>query len=130
MKSEEKILIIPVRLPLTITESIRSIRTLNSSPKIKSIALQLSKMHQDYLTKTFEENKKIDGSRIGNFYPIVNYAMSTKRQISAMGDREFHDVEEFMEFYYELSDLHFERGPLAYISSENNARWFENSVVL
>ena len=124
-RKSNRILVFPTRFPLILEESIKLVKKLKHIKNIDALALQLSTENQEYLFDIFLMRIKIDGERIGYFYPLVNYATSNNKPSYAMGESEFSDFHEAINFYHRLSDLSNNIGFLAYICSKNNSEFLK-----
>tara|TARA_Y100000310_G_scaffold340741_1_gene437573 strand:+ start:7679 stop:8104 length:426 start_codon:yes stop_codon:yes gene_type:complete len=127
---DKGILILPTILPLTLDTSIKVIKNLQELNDFGGIALQLNLFNQDLLSKTYNERSKVSLEEIGYFYPIVNFATYRCRPTYAVGEEDFKDMNEAVEIYRSISDIHNSIGDTVYVCSRENANFFKNIIVI
>ena len=127
---EKGILILPTVLPLDLSSSIKVIRNLQELNDFGCVALQLDQSNQDLLFKAYRGRSEVRFEEIRYFSPVVNFATSRGKPTYAVGEEDFKDMNEAVETYKFLSEIHNSIRDLAYVCSRENANFFKNIRII
>ena len=118
-----RILVLPVEMPINLSGAVDTLRALEEDQNLEAFALQLKESKQGYLDHVLNQRDKIDGRKIGYFYPIVNHAIAKSKPVHALGEEDFKDLGDAMNKYKTLSEICLGvKGDICYVCSNHNAR--------